>query len=292
MNSKRFTCIIFFSLSGLLLVAQQADPYVKMIFGTTRLINQQTVEPVSKGAFDLNIQHRFGQANLKNNLLKNFFGMDLTSNIRFGFSFPLTRNLSVGIGRTKFDKNYDFDVKFIFLKQTKDNRIPVSMGFYHNTAYMSDDFPELPENYYFSDSATVFQYYNSHRLSYNTQLIISRKINNSISVQVTPAVVYRNLVPPGEDNLTFALPMGARVKTGLFSSLLMEYAVIANKPEEFVNLYSIAYEIGTAGHHFQITIGNTSSILDQMIYSNGGIDITEGRFYLGFNILRTFWINK
>lgn len=271
----------------------QLTPFTENTFRSEQIINIPTMNTLPAGSMNFNIQHRFGKADIQNELMKDFFGMDLTSNIRFGFTFPITSRITAGIGRTKQGDTYDADMKYVFFQQRKDNKTPVSAGIYANVACMSDDFPSVKNNYFETHPEKGFSYENIHRFTYTFQMIVARKFGRNLSFEVAPLLVHRNLTEPGQHNNTWVMPVGGRLKVATFSSVLMEYAPIINKDEKVLHPFSVAYEIGTAGHSFQIIAGNNDGILPGMIYtSDKNADLFKGQFYLGFNIHRTLWLNK
>jgi hypothetical protein len=72
-------------------------------FKGTRLINGHTVEVRDKGVLNFTIMHRFGRLNSG---AYDFFGLD-DANIRLGLDYSITDDLTVGIGRSSFNKVYD-----------------------------------------------------------------------------------------------------------------------------------------------------------------------------------------
>jgi len=54
----------------------------------------------------------------------------------------------------------------------------------------------------------------------------------------------------------------------------------------------LGYEFGTVGHSFQIIVSSSNDLLEQNVYHNQNLDYTQGKFYLGFNLRRTFWHKK
>lgn len=285
-------------LTGVTTFGQTEDSpekdYVLGTFATTQLINQQTTEMFPTKSFGFKIQHRFGAFGPDESIYKQFLGLDLPANIRFGFAYPITENLYVEIGRTKFEKTIDLGAKLRLIRQTKDNSSPISFAVYSNMAINTDEFPGVDENTFYADSVTPFDYLFAHRVSYNTQLIISRKFNNSISLQFAPTFVYHNLANVGMDNYTIALPISGRIKVGLTSSILFEYSPMLNNRAESDHLdpISLGFEIGTAGHIFQLIVSSSNHIIDQHIYSNPQYDYGAGEILLGFNIKRVFWSKK
>lgn len=268
--------------------------YVENVFATTKLINTQTTEMLPKGGWQLMIEHRFGIIGFDSTIYNQFLGMDLPANIRLGAAFPISDRWYWGFGRTKVDKTIDLESKYRILQQTKDNRTPLSMAAYVNIMMRTDPFPDEPPNSFFADSLTAFEYKFSHKFSFNTQLILSRKFGNRLSLQFAPVFIYENLVEIGRDNYTMVIPVSGRYRFGfLNTSLLFEYApVLNNTADDFINPLSIGVEFGTAGHVFQLTVSSSNFILEKNLYTRPSGDYTDGELSLGFNIKRTFWSKK
>ncbi len=268
------------------------DDYISNVFSHSILINAQTTETIEKSAFEFRIQHRFGEMDFnesKETILKEFLGFDGSANIRFSLAYALNNNLQIGIGRTKIDKVVDLDAKYRLLRQ-KESGTPISLTAYFDAAISSSDFPEVGSNEFFTDYETPFEYKFFHRFTYNTQLLVSRKFGEKLSIQFTPTFIYKNLVPAGYDNFIAATTFGGRFKTGLKSYVIFEVATkFNNRMDNYKDPISIGYEIGTAGHAFQFFISTTNQIMEQNLYFNEPLDYTDGKFLLGFNIKRTFW---
>jgi len=267
--------------------------YVKNTFDHTQLFNAKTIEVLPKRSYMFLIQHRFGAVAFDESFFKQFLGLDLPANIRLGFSMAVTKRLMLGFGRTKKDKVWDFEGKYALLKQTKDNRMPISLSIYGNVGINSDDAPVADSTLFFADSTTLFEPKFEHRLTYNGQIIIGRKFGRRASIQIAPNFVYRNLSVAGRDNFTFALPLSGRIRIGLKSFIVFEYAyVFTDRTGGFRDPFSLGVEIGTVGHAFQFFITSTDNLLEQNIYPNSSFDITKGDFLLGFNITRKFHLKK
>jgi len=87
--------------------------YTTGTFKATHVVNMQTVEGPAKGAMIFLIQHRFGQLNSGS---YNFFGLD-NATLRLGFDYGITDRLTVGIGRSSYQKTYDGYVKYKLIRQ-------------------------------------------------------------------------------------------------------------------------------------------------------------------------------
>jgi hypothetical protein len=272
------------------------DDFITNVFNYGLVVNIQTTETVPKGAFELRIQHRFGALDLtefKESIIDEFLGFDGSANIRFGFSFGISDRLQIGIGRTKINKVFDFEGKYKILKQKEMNGNPISATLYFNAAVSTSRFPEVGPNEFFEDLETPFDYKFSHRFTYNAQVLISKKIGENLSLELNPSILYKNLVIPGDKNLVFATSFGGRLKTGITSSIIFEFTKkFNNRNNNYTDPISLGYEIGTAGHSFQMFITTSNEITEQGMYFSQPLDYTEGQLLLGFNLKRTFWNGK
>ena len=93
----------------------QIDNIVTSTFKGTRILNGHSIENRKQKELEFVISHRFGRVNLG---FDELFGLD-QSNIRFALEYGLNDNLTIGFGRSSFDKVYDSFLKYSWLKQKK-----------------------------------------------------------------------------------------------------------------------------------------------------------------------------
>jgi hypothetical protein len=263
--------------------AQEKSKPVRFTFGTATLIDNPTVATPYKGGLELQIQHRFSL--IEN--IENLFGIYGSANTRIGLNYGITDRLMIGAGTTKDYKLQDIQWKYLILQQTEDNSMPVSLSYYGNM--VADLRPE--ENFGPAES-----FKEIHRLSYFTQLIVARKFNDKISVQVAPTFAYFNSVPiysdsTGYKNMNFGLHAGARANLFGAHSLMLEYDQLLTKQdldEQPKPNLSLGWEISTATHCFQVFVTNYSNIIGQynLLYNQN--DFTKGDYLFGFNITVRF----
>jgi hypothetical protein len=256
--------------------AQEKSKPVRFTFGSTILIDNQTIATPYKGGLELEIQHRFSLIENYHNL----YGIYGSANTRIGLNYGITDRLMVGIGTTKDYQLQDISWKYLILQQTEDNSMPVSLSYYGN--FVAD----LRSKDAFGPAV---RFKEMHRLSYFTQLIVARKINEMFSVQVAPSVAYFNSVPQNVDstagykNLNLGLSAGARANLFGAHSLILEYDQLLTKQDIATqpkpNL-SFGWEINTATHTFQIFAANYNQIINQrnLVFN------TNGKYLIGFNI--------
>jgi hypothetical protein len=259
------------------------DPgYATSTFKSTRVINSHSVETISKGNLDFRISHRFGKINSG---AYNFFGLD-NATIRLALEYGLNDRITVGLGRSSFQKTIDGYVKLKLLRQRKSDlgTFPVSITWFSNTALNT-----------FRNGDVVIQQNSSYRYSFAHQLIIARKFSSTLSLQVAPILIHRNLKEAGEkSNDTYAIEFGGRVKVSKRVSINADY-VYRISPETnspYTNSLSLGVDIETGGHVFQLHITNSQGMIEEMFVTRTDGKWSNGDIFYGFNISRQFGLQK
>ncbi len=261
---------------------------IRSTFESTLLIDNQTVMVPIKGTFQFDIQHRFGTIQ---NGFDDLFGFYAPSNIRMGFHYAPIENLSVGFGFTKANNLLDFSAKYSLLTQHTGWSMPVSMTYYGNVVLD-------PRG---TDDREI--YHTSDRLSFFHQLLIARKINDWLSIQVAPSLSHYNLqVDRGLENDHFAVAVSTQVKISSVTSIIAGIDQPLSKhidgnpsPNPNPNL-SLGIQMSTSSHAFQIFLGNYNKLVPQennVYFQGNSYDSWKSfwenfgeRFRLGFNITR------
>jgi hypothetical protein len=260
--------------------SKQKKEYVRNAFKSPRVINGHSIEMLGKGVLDFRILHRFG---LMNGGYHELFGLDQAS-MRFGFDYGVTKDFSIGIGRSTFNKELDGFLKYRLVQQSKGHQsFPVSIvwtsGMTMNTTKITD--AELKK--------TV------NRLGYYHQLIVGRKFGTNFTLQVSPTFVHRNLVNTRFDyNNMLALGIGGRIKISNRSALLLDtYPILYGSRENYNTLpLSIGFDVETGGHVFQLHITNTKGMNEKAFISETTQEWGKGQIQLGFNLSRVFTVVK
>jgi hypothetical protein len=135
----------------------------------------------------------------------------------------------------------------------------------------------------------------SSRVGYYGQIILGRKFSEALSLQLVPTVVHRNLVPTTrDDNDTYALGAGGRLKLSNRISLNADYYYVFNKDESLTtyNPLSIGFDIETGGHVFQLHFSNAVGMNERSFVTETTGDWGDGDIQFGFNISRVFHLKK
>ena len=152
--------------------------------------------------------------------------------------------------------------------------MPVSVLFYSDlgikTGRKSEDAPALKDNF-------------SNRLLYINQLIIGRKFNRNLSLEILPTMIYRNLVlKEGDKHQLSSLGFAGRFKITNRFSINGDYFVpIGSRDENFKNSFAIGFDYETGGHVFQVMISNAQGPYELTFIENANGDISTSRLYLG-----------
>ena len=265
---------------------QGKTQYTEATFKTSRLIDGHTVETTQAGVLDLKISHRFGTLNQG---FYNMFGFDVAS-IRIGMDYGITSRLTVGGGRSSFEKQYDLFLKYRLLRQSEGkNTMPVSVTLLTSMMFETDT-TTLKSKKNISVTPRT-----SDKLSYAYQLLIARKFSPAFSLQLAPTMIHENLADSTfNPNDIFAIGGGARLKLTPRSSFNVEYyyQLPGHKLPGTCNTFSVGYEIETGGHVFQVHLSNSTGMTERTFIAENTGRWSKGDIHFGFNISRVFTIVK
>ena len=258
------------------LEAPVTENIVSATFKGTRIVNGHSIENRKNKELEFIISHRFGRVNTG---FEELFGLD-QANIRFALEYGLTDDLTAGLGRSSFEKTYDGYLKYSLLKQkTGANAFPFAVSLFGSIAAKSQKAIAGNERTF------------AESLFYVGQVLIAKKVNSSLSIQVTPTYVHRNLATIASDpHDIFALGFGTRVKLSKRVSLNAEYYQQFQKLTSINARNSLAFgvDIETGGHVFQIILSNAITMVEKSFITETTGNFFGGDIHLGFNLSRTF----
>lgn len=279
---KRVTMLLLLSTSALF--AQEDDllkqidtlttnsDFVPPAFKGLQIVTAQSTKLAAKGDLYFVVAHRFGDVSEG---FDNFFGLDDAAT-KIGFIYGLSDNLSLSLSRETFMKTYEGAIKYRIIKQSE--KFPVEVVGYHtvtlNSELDKDDFQKLEF---------------SNRISYLSQLLISRRFSESFSLQLSPSYVHKNLYMPNTDEKDQMLAgFGGRYKISKRVSINAEYFVNFSESDVYKNPASLGVDIETGGHVFQLLFSNSQVNSDIGYLTNATGDWGKGNIYFGFNLYRVF----
>ena len=262
-------------------VGKDADTteYVKYSFKTNRVINLHSLESTAEGVFDFKVSHRFKPVDEG---FYDLFGLDGASQ-RFGGDYGITNDLTVTLNRNSYRKAFDLGLKYRFLRQSTGKRtMPITAALFSSIACETQKYDNPDRVNYFSS-----------RLFYVNQLIIGRKFNDYVTLEIVPTHVHRNLVPTAADkNDVFALGFGGRLRLSRRITFNAEYVALLTKlSSTYKNSMSVGVDIETGGHVFQLHFTNSPSMAEYSLVTQTETDFfAKNSIRFGFNISRVFTI--
>ncbi|RYD92369.1 MAG: hypothetical protein EOP54_20930 [Sphingobacteriales bacterium] len=251
---------------------QVEDTYATAAFKGLQVVTLQTTKMPAANEWYFLVSHRFGTVK---NGIDEFFGLDAATT-KIGGVYGITNWLSVSASRHTLLKMYEGSVKYRLARQSAD--FPVDIVGYNtidiNTFLEKEDYPNIK----FAD-----------RLTYISQVIISRKISDKLSLELVPSYIHKNLYNPLlENDEQFTLAAGGRMKLTKRLSLNLEYGHNFDKPDFYKNPLSVGLDIETGGHIFQLIFTNSQAMTEGGYLTNAAGDWGDGDFFFGFNLYRVF----
>ena len=262
-------------------------------FKAHKIINGQSTKQSREKELFLYVAHRFGSIN---GGIKTLFGLDI-ANTKIEMFYGLSDNFQVGFSRESLKKTYTINFKNKITSQ--ESNFPLNISIYNSFNYNSSDFLAPGVDLSFSQ-----------RSLFLSQLLISNRVSEKLSFQLTPSFVKRNyneeriLFENGEvvfengvpvfttfdREYNYALGLGASYKINKRTALNLEYFANLNRVENSPNsdAISVGIDIETGGHVFQLIFSNTQSIDDVSVILDAEGDCTKRHIFFGFNILRIF----
>ncbi len=277
-------CLVAKAQDDLLSLLGDDEPiteYATAAFKTNRVINLHSIENTAGGVLDVKISHRFG---FVNGGFQELFGLD-NATIRIGADYGITDRVTVGFGRSSYEKTYDGFLKCKFLRQSSGaKKMPITAAFLASTAIKTTPWADPDRENYFTS-----------RLYYSFQLILGRKFSEGFSLQLSPTLVHRNLVrTKSESNDVLALGAAVRQKLNKRIAINAEYVYVlpGQLADGYRNSLSIGFDIETGGHVFQLHFTNSTSMIEKGYIGETVGDWTNGGVHFGFNVSRVFTLKK
>jgi hypothetical protein len=258
----------------------QKKERVTNAFKSSRVINGQSMEFIGAGVLDFRILHRFGPVN---GGVDQFFGLDQAS-MRMGFDYGISKNITIGVGRTTFKKELDGFIKYRPIWQTKGpGGSPVSVVLVAGMAIQTGKNTDPGKTVTFNS-----------RVGYYYQAIVGRKFTQRLTLQVSPTLVHRNEVVLADENDVYAVGLGGRYKFSRSMAFVVDYFYVANglPHSAGTNPLSVGVDIETGGHVFQLHFSNTSGMNERAFITETTNKWGKGDIQFGFNLSRVFTLKR
>ena len=252
-----------------------ANESVVVAFKSLKIVNLESTKLAAKGDLYIVIAHRFGYIDKG---FEDFFGLD-EANTRIQFVYGLTNGITIHASRSGFQKTYEVAAKYRLAGQNKQG-FPFDIVGFNSLAINSE-----------LEKTTLPKLEFTDRLAYVNQILISRKFNENLSLEIAPTHFHQNYVANNsQDNSQFALGLGGRYKFSKRWSFNMDYAAHLNRASNsgFKNPLSIGFDLETGGHVFQMHFTNSQAMHESGYLGNTTGSWNEGQIAFGFNLIRVF----
>lgn len=248
--------------------------FVSATFKSTRITHGHSVETRKKGILEVFAATRFWNTPEPRS---QSFGADKL-NARIALEYGISDRLTAGFGGSTWDGLFDAFLKYRLVRQQADSQgSPIGLTIFQNSSYNSHGIsnPNIEDDF-------------SNRLSFTTQLLIARKFNSNLSLQITPTFIHRSAVyTPDERQNHLALGFGGRYKLGPHVSLVSEYYTVFN-PVESIDTYGpfgigVNWELGDVMLQFMLT--NAPSMVESSFIAEtrNNFNFKNPNLNFGFN---------
>jgi hypothetical protein len=264
---------------------------IQNVFPSSRILNAHSTETLPARTLDIRIGHRFGTLS---DGWETLYGLENVADVQIGVEYGITRDLMVGINRTKGTGPYRAMVhtfgKYRLLAQTEDNKVPVSVSLLAQASVST-----MKRN---PDSTAINHFPKAgHRWQFATQLMVSRRFGSWLSLQANAWWLHRNYVHYDDKNSVFVVGLGARAKLTNSFALILDGAYPLSGYRKPGNGYYFPLGVGMefttgAGHVFQVNFTNAGGLSEPDFLLDSRADWLNGDFRLGFTISRHFMFKE
>ena len=245
-------------------------------FKTTRIGLGHSIETRKKGALEISLYNRYWN-------IPNFEGQRFLADVvstRYGLDYSFSDNFTFGLGYTNHDKITDGFAKYKLLKQRQNSKkefvsITLVQGFSHRNSENTSDNIYEPTT-------------SSNKYASTSQVLIARKINSELSLQISPTFIHKEASSLNDDpNNQFAIGFGGRHKIGGHASIVSEYFYVANplKSAKTYNAFMVGvnWELSHLLLQFQVT--NARNFVEDtfITQTRNNFNAKDGNFHFGFN---------
>lgn len=295
--------ILFLLLTGFVfsyINAQEAtESYPVTTFESNYIVDDQTTTVFDKKTLGFAIQHKFGTIDNGISDLLGIYGA--AGNIRLGLDYVPMKNLQIGAGITKSNMATDLNVKYSLIKQTSDNKVPVSVAVYGVLSIDGRDVDAFETGKVrYPDETNPQHTYPAHditftdRWSYFSQVMVSRKFGEWLAIQGAASFTHYNMVKETGDHDLIGLHGLAKIKISPQSSLTFNYNAplkiqsLSEQTEvpDYKPTIALGWQISTYTHAFQIYVSNAPGMLPMDNMMNNRTKFDKEGIAVGFTITR------
>lgn len=257
------TSALALAAGAFLFAPLNADDWAPTAVGN-RFLQTQTPLVNDAGTFEVAVTHRFNQSIIESGG-GGAFGLDSGSSTGIHFDYAFLKRLSVQVGRTTTNSDYEFALKGTLLRPTES--LPIAVGLRAGFDWLTASY--LPEK-----KTAAFG-----------QLLFSATLGDRVTIAAAPTYVQKT---ESQDDRVFNVPLILQVRITKSISAIGEY-VPAKKGivPDGVGQWSFGIEKGVYNHKFALRIGNSGGTqVDQIMAGDWFGGVRESNIRIGFNLIR------
>ena len=303
-SSKKLAYILGLTLISTKIFAQNADSILNVMtagdpksqktiatFKGTRVVFSQSTETQKAHNLNFIIRHNFGDIGGIYGGSHTLYGLDVAYDLFIGFDYGINNRLQVGFGRSRENETYDLNFKYKLVEQEDHGGRPFTIDLFAQAAI------NTARPYSSFDTARLQTFYG--RTSYFYQVILARKFNDRLSLQLMPSYLYQvHPINNSDHSRIYSLGIAGRLKVTKRLALVADYQLVNSSflgrvnqnllNTIYYNPLGIGIEIETGGHVFSLHFMNTEYILENNFIPNTQKSWRSGGVRLGFSIARVF----
>jgi len=246
-------------------------------FKTTRIGLGHSIEVRKKGALEISLYNRYWN-------IPDFKGQRFLADVvstRYGLDYAFSDNFTLGLGYTNHDKIFDGFIKYRLFKQKRGSKkTPFSITLLQTISQRKSE--NTTGDIYEETTSSTNKY------AFTSQILIARKINTELSLQVAPTFIHREKDPLKENpNKQFAIAFGGRHKIGKHASVVSEYFYVANplKSIETFNTFMVGVNWELSHLLLQFHMTNARNFVEDtfITQTTNNFNAKDGNFHFGFN---------
>ena len=269
-----------------------------------------SIETRKKGILELSAYTRYWNIPQVNgaDVETNNFGSDRAS-ARFGFDYALSDRFSTGAGWANSGV-YDGYFKYRLIRQkTGEKKTPFSLTVLTAGSYRSKNL----QNVSLSTNSNPSDIYNTSipktainnddgfgdKTTFTGQLLLARKLDRKLSLQVSPTLIYRGSTRFEPDpQLQLAIGFGGRYKVGKHVSIASEYFYVPKKYAlesiETFGPFSLGVNWEVSKVQIQMFLTHTGNFSEDLTITETPVNFNtkDGNLFFGWNFSYVFHLKK
>lgn len=247
----------------------------------------QTPQTVGKGSFSYRIAHRWlGRVDTG---ISQFFGLDVGAHMLTEFSFAISNNLTLTLGRSGQNATYEFNGKWQLWQERTNGSKPVSAAILAGVDWVT----QTP--------GRNLKKFDGEKFPTFAQLIVTKQVSRRLAFLLSPGILLRGNPFVSNEDAIFTLGLAGKflisrgfsffaeavpILTGVDTALPVGGAGVQNGLPTVYHGFTLGLERSLGGHVFHVYITNSLGLTPAQVMSGGNLDFAKGEFRLGFNIYR------